>query len=75
MRSAVLSNELAQVNDDAHVAAIARDALNLVQEGDQPLILIDPPAPAAQPAAGAATAPRPVNTQPNWQRWWDLIFG
>ena len=75
VRSAVLTNELAQANDNAHIAAIARDALNLVQEGDQPLILIDPPVPAAQPAAGGVTAAKPVSTQPNWQRWWNLIFG
>ena len=75
VRSAVLAGELAQVNDNAHIGAIARDALNLVQEGDQPLILIDGPAPAAAPAAGAAAVRSPVSTQPTWQQWMDLIFG
>jgi len=76
VRNAVLAGELAQVNDNAHVGAIARDALNLVQEGDQPLILIDPPAvTAAVPAAGAAAVRAPVSTQPTWQQWLDLIFG
>jgi cell division protein FtsB len=73
VRNAVLTQELATVNDDAHVAAIARNALNLVQEGDQLITLIDAPAVAAvQPAASSARAP--VSTRPNWQRWLDLIF-
>ena len=75
VRNVILSKELAQVNDDAHIAAIARNALNLVQEGDQPLALIDPPAAAAaSPAPNAAAAPAPVSTQPNWQQWLDLII-
>ena len=54
VRSAVLTKELAQVNDDAHVAAIARDSLNLVQEGDQLIAIVDPAAPEAASAAAAA---------------------
>ena len=41
VRTAILSKELAQANDDAHVAAIARDSLNLVQEGDQLIAIVD----------------------------------
>ena len=75
VRNVILSKELAQVNDDAHIAAIARNALNLVQEGDQPLALIDPPAVAAASLApNAAAAQAPVSTQPNWQQWLDLII-
>ena len=44
VRSAILTKELAQANDDAHVAAIARDSLNLVQEGDQLIAIVDPAA-------------------------------
>ena len=74
VRNAILSKELAQVNDDAHIAAVARDALNLVQEGDQLITLLDSPAEAAvtPPAPDAMRAP--VSTQPNWQRWFDLVF-
>ncbi len=42
VRTAILSKELAQANDDAHVAAIARDSLDLVQEGDQLIAIVDP---------------------------------
>ena len=74
VRNAILTKELAQVNDDAHIAAIARDALNMVQEGDQLITLIDPPAPEAESQGTAPAVRAPVSTQPNWQRWWDLVF-
>ena len=75
VRTAILSKELAQANDDAHVAAIARDSLNLVQEGDQLIAIVDPAVPAASSAAGAAAAMRmPIDANPNWQRWFDLLF-
>ena len=75
VRSAVLSKELAQANDDAHVAAIARDSLNLVQEGDQ-LDRDRGSGRARRPIRGraAATVRIPVDTNPNWQRWFDLLF-
>ena len=74
VRTAILSKELAQANDEAHVAAIARDSLNLVQEGDQ-LIAIVAPLPAAAPALAAAPGVRrPFDANPNWQRWLDLLF-
>lgn len=75
VRNAILTNELAHVNDDAHIAAVARDSLNLVQEGDQLLTLIDAPAPPAVSAGGPVPVRAPVNTEPNWQRWFDLVFG
>ena len=75
VRTAVLSKELAQANDDAHVAAIARDSLNLVQEGDQLIAIVDPAAPEAPSGAAASATMRvPVDTNPNWQRWFDLLF-
>ncbi len=74
VRSAILGKELAQVHDDAHVAAVARDALNMVQEGDQLIAIVDAPA-AEGPAASPPGSIRvPVNTEPNWQRWLDLLF-
>jgi cell division protein FtsB len=76
VRNAVLAKELTQVNDDAHIAAIARDALNLVQEGDQLITIVEAAAPveqaAAAPPAGAARPP--VSADPNWRRWADLLF-
>jgi cell division protein FtsB len=73
VRTAILSKELVQANDEAHVAAIARDSLNLVQEGDQLIAIVDSVQPAA-PAAAAQSARRPVDANPNWQRWFDLLF-
>lgn len=73
VRTAQLTKELESANDDAHVAAIARDSLGLVQKDDKLLVLIDPPA-TPQAAPTPAYAPRtPVSTQPNWQRWLDLL--
>ena len=75
VRSAILTKELAQANDDAHVAAIARDSLNLVQEGDQLIAIVEPAALEAPSAAAATGTMRmPVDTNPNWQRWFDLLF-
>jgi cell division protein FtsB len=72
VRGAILTKELAGVNDDAHIAAIARDALNLVQEGDQLITIVDARPLAAAPAAAPVRAP--VNTDPNWRRWADLLL-
>jgi cell division protein FtsB len=74
VRTAILSKELAQVNDDAHIAAIARDSLNLVQEGDQLISIIDAAAPEAPAVEAAANVRAPVDSNPNWQRWLDLLF-
>jgi cell division protein FtsB len=74
VRTAILGKELAQVHDDAHIAAVARDSLNLVQEGDQLIAIVDAPAPAAPAAPAAGSVRVPVSTDPNWQRWFDLLF-
>jgi cell division protein FtsB len=74
VRNAVLGKELAQVNDAAHVAAIARDALNLVQEGDQIITVVEAPAPQVQATPVHGGIRTPVNTEPNWRRWADLLF-
>lgn len=75
VRSVILSKELAQANDDAHVAAIARDSLNLVQEGDRLIAIVEPATVEARATAGGAGAVRmPIDANPNWQRWFDLIF-
>ena len=75
VRTAILSKELAQANDEAHVAAIARDSLNLVQEGDQLIAIVDPAAPEAPAAGGSTSTVRmPIDANPNWQRWFDLLF-
>jgi cell division protein FtsB len=75
VRNAILGKELAQVNDEAHIAAIARDALNLVQEGDQLITIVDA-RPAGDGPSNPAAAPirPPVNTVPTWQRWLDLLL-
>ncbi len=71
---AVLTDELAKVNDASHIAEIARDDLGFVQEGDKPLVVIDPPAtPTALPIV-AAEARAPVITDPNWRQWLDLLI-
>ena len=73
VRSAILGKELAQVHDDADVAAVARYALNMVQEGDQLIAIVDAPA----VGGSCCVAPRQhtcARKSPNWQRWLDLLF-
>jgi cell division protein FtsB len=71
---AVLLDEQEKVNDAAHIAAVARDDLGFMQEGDKPIVVIDAPvAPTPLPATGTSTARTPVRTEPNWRQWLDLL--
>jgi cell division protein FtsB len=73
-RTAILQDQLADINSPAYVAKVARDDLGLVQAADVPIVVLDPPA-TATPAAGAETASdegAPAETA-NWRLWWELV--
>jgi cell division protein FtsB len=73
-RQAELEAQLAYVRSEAYVHQQARDVLNLVQPGDELVILVEgtPVAPVSVPVAETVTASPHV--VPNWQQWLDLFL-
>ena len=58
-----------------YVEKWAREQAHMVRHGDQPLILITPPAPQAQADAPQQPDTPAVAAQvPNWYHWWQLFF-
>ena len=65
-----------KIDDPEHVAELARDVLGMIQPGDQPIVLLDAPAPLPTPAARAAPVPVSVpEAQPVWRQWVDVVLG
>ena len=64
-----LKKDIAQVNQPQFVESEARDKLLLVKPGESTIII-----PEGQIAAGSPAKSLPVDTRPNWQKWWDLFF-
>jgi len=67
----VLETKIAQADSDQIVEEHARSEERMIQEGDQPVIILgdDSPPPVIN------TEPTPIPTQPeNWQLWWGLFF-
>ncbi|RIK43870.1 MAG: hypothetical protein DCC55_04215 [Chloroflexi bacterium] len=73
-RQAELEAQLAYVRSEAYIHQQAREVLNLVQPGDELLILIEgtpvPPTVTAMSEAGPAA----LQLVPNWQQWLDLFL-
>jgi len=67
-----LETQVSLAGSDEIVEEQARSEGHMIQEGDQPVIILgDEGAPASE-----NPEPTPVPTQkPNWQKWWDLYFG
>jgi cell division protein FtsB len=67
-----LETQVAYAGSDQIVEEQARSEGHMIQEGDQPVIILgdEGAAPPENPE------PTPVPTpKPNWQKWWDLYFG
>lgn len=64
-----LKKDISQANQPQFVEAEARDKLLLVKPGESTIII-----PEGQIAAGSSAPIKPVDTRPNWQKWWDLFF-
>ena len=67
-----LETQVDYANSDQIVEEQARSEGHMIQEGDQPVIVLgDEGEPATE-----NPDPTPIPTsQPNWQKWWDLYFG
>ncbi|MBK8048505.1 MAG: septum formation initiator family protein [Anaerolineales bacterium] len=79
LRQNILADQLQDVEKPSTLAAVARDELNMVLEGDQPIVILDPPAATATPKApmgesGQARGVQ-VSEKPPWQQWWELVWG
>jgi cell division protein FtsB len=73
-RTAILQDQLADVNSSAYVAQVARDHLGLIQENDRPIVVLDPPAtavPALEEVERVGQGTPPAET--NWRLWWELV--
>jgi cell division protein FtsB len=67
-----LETQVAYANSDQIVEEQARSEGRMIQEGDQPVIILgDEGEPVPE-----NPEPTPISTpKPNWELWWDLFFG
>ena len=75
LQQAVLQDQLKNIDQPGAIDAAARDDLGLIQRGDQPIVVLDPPASAMPPVAPAlAILPSTDAVRPDWLRWLDALF-
>jgi cell division protein FtsB len=67
-----LETKVAHAGSDQIVEEQARSEGHMIQEGDQPIIILGDE--GATPLANPEPTSVP-NSKPNWQLWWDLYFG
>ena len=74
-QQAILQEQLKNIEQPGAIDAAARNDLGLIQRGDQPIVVIDPPViPTAQPVATAAPVQATDPGRPQWLRWLDCLF-
>ena len=65
------TTKIANADSDQIVEEHARSEERMIQEGDQPVIILGNESPPPQ----TVTEPTPIPPQPeNWQLWWGLFF-
>jgi len=69
-RNIELQAELSSARLDEDIGRIARNELNMVKPGDQPVVLVWPDGNGNRPAAGSP----PRATEPPWRSWLRLFF-
>ena len=67
-----LETKVAHAGSDQIVEEQARSEGHMIQEGDQPIIILGDE--GAAPLANPEPTSVPTS-KPNWQLWWDLYFG
>ena len=72
-QQAVLQDELKNIAQPSAIDAAARNDLGLIQRGDQPIVVLVPPA-APSPVPAPIAPERAAGDRTNWQRWFDLLF-
>ncbi|MEI2776543.1 MAG: septum formation initiator family protein [Tetrasphaera sp.] len=71
-QQAVLQDELKTIEQPNAIDAAARNDLGLVQPGDQPIVVLVPPATAT--SAPVALPPAQPAAQWDWQRWLEDLW-
>ena len=64
-----LKKQLAIVNKPQFIEEQARDKLFLVRPGEGVIVI-----PSEYLQASPSAVPKPPDTRPNWQKWWDVFF-
>ena len=74
LQQAVLQDQLKNIDQPGAIDAAARDDLGLIQRGDQPIVVLDPPATATPSTLAPARAPPAAADRPDWLGWLDALF-
>lgn len=69
VKQAVLQDELEQIEQPRAIDSAARNDLGLILRGDQPIVVLEPPAVAAQAPLPAAAPPATAPGAPDWWGW------
>lgn len=64
-----LKGQIAQVNQPQFIESEARDKLLLAKPGEGIIII-----PTNQLHIESSQSSKPVDTRPNWEKWWDIFF-
>ena len=70
-RNVQLQAELSSARLDDDIERIARDELNMVKPGDQPVVLVWPD---GNPKKGDDQPPARPSSEPSWRSWLRLFF-
>lgn len=71
-KNKALEAQKGYLQSDTYVEQVAREELNLIKKGEMAIIVLSPPSPASP---NPAQKPPEKDVRPNWQRWWDYLFG
>jgi len=64
-----LKKEITQVNQPQFIESQARNNLLLAKPGEGVVML-----PSTMVSASPSPTTKPIDTRPNWQKWWDAFF-
>lgn len=64
-----LKKDIAQVNQPQFIESEARDKLLLEKPGEGVIMI-----PSNQLNLPPSSSSKPVDTRPNWEKWWELFF-
>jgi cell division protein FtsB len=64
-----LKKQIAQVNKPQFIESEARDKLLLAKPGEGVIMI-----PSNQLDISSTSTTKPIDTRPNWQKWWNVFF-
>ena len=73
-RNEALQKQVEYLKSEAYVEKVAREELNLIKKGETAVIVLSPEGSAAT-AEKRPSENKESRQQPNWQRWWQFLFG